>query len=182
MTGNFHRPKDSAIFSDSSDNWLKFRRLRFAVAGDGEFATLSNLDLSGLKLGNFVADHLVFAHCKLDGASFAGTHFVFDTTFIDCSMRRVDFTRIRAASALFYKCDLSGSILTGNSWISLGLNGQKIKSYFVDCTLDDSLSTQFEFNDIFVGTLDELKESKPYVRWRLYAASEAPLIRLESDK
>src|SRR5437667_11087714 len=98
---NLHKPRDGAIMSDSTDNWAKFRQRRFAVAGDGDYVLLKDLNLAGLNLHDFVVDHLVFLNCDLNNVSFAGTEFVFSTAFIDCTMRNVDFRHTHAADALF---------------------------------------------------------------------------------
>lgn len=47
---NLHRPSDVIFFKDDSEHWLAFRKVRYATAGDGEYALLYALNLSGYSL------------------------------------------------------------------------------------------------------------------------------------
>jgi uncharacterized protein YjbI with pentapeptide repeats len=172
---NFRKSNDIEVLSDSSNNWIKFRRLRFAAAGDGEYAALSDLDLGGLNLHDFVADHLVFVHCNLDGASFAGTDFVFDTIFIGCSMQGVNLMNTHSAGALFYGCDMTGARFPGTPWTNVDLDNQKIRSYFIDCSLEKSVQEYLVEDGNYIGTFAEVD---PYIVQRITEATNAPKVDL----
>lgn len=164
------------IFSDAADSWLLFRKKRFAAAGDGEYAMLENLDLSGLDLHDFVSSWLVFAGCKLDSVSFRGTDFTFRTAFVYCSLKRTDFTASIGGDDLFYNCDLSDAIfdLAGH-WASVDLDGKKIPSYFVNCTMSKGLR-DFLVQDKNVVIEGEIPSE---VQQQLDEITKAPSINVE---
>ncbi len=165
MTQSYKKPADN-IFTDDTDHWLLFREKRFAVAGDGEYAVLKGLNLSGLELSDFVAAWLAFVDCKLDNTSFRDTDFAFNATFMNCSMKNVDFTGSFGADDLFYKCDLSGATFDKSAhWASVDLDGNKIASYFVDCVLSEELRNYLVSDgnvvakgEISVGIQQQLRE------------------------
>jgi len=134
---DLRRPHDEAVFKDSDGDWLAFRKKRFAVAGDGKHAMVYGLDLSGYNLQEFPAGWLVFVRCNLDKVSFRRTEFLYETTFIECSMRNIDLTSSQGASALLYGCDLTGARFPASTvWATRDLDGATSHSIFYGCTLD----------------------------------------------
>lgn len=169
---NMNRSRDS-IFSDSSGHWLPFRKKRFAVAGDGEYAVLKGLDLSGLSLHNFVVGWLTFVDCKLDNTSFRNTDFAFRTAFVDCSLKGTDFTDSFGGDDLFYGCDLNGAIFnTSQPWASVGLDGKKVPSYFVNCNMGTELR-DFLIHD---GNVVIEGEAPADIKQRVNEVAKAPQI------
>jgi uncharacterized protein YjbI with pentapeptide repeats len=152
---NFKKPKDIRIFQNSSENWLAFRKIRFASAGDGEYATIKGLDLSNGHLNNFPVDHLVFIECNLNDASFKNTEFRFNTTFINCTMKGADLSHTLAAGMLFMDCDLSGIKISPKSpyarWTSMDLDNKVITSVFSGCIIDDSTKKFLLENDCLLN-------------------------------
>jgi uncharacterized protein YjbI with pentapeptide repeats len=147
---DFKQPKNDLIFQDSSKNWLTFREIRFNAAGDGEYAIIKGLNLSGYHLNDFPVDHLVFIECNLDGVSFKNTEFRFNTTFISCSMKDADLSHTLAAGVLFMDCDLSGMKVSSKPpyarWTSRDLDGNMIASVFTNCIIDDPIKKFLQKN------------------------------------
>lgn len=169
-----HKKPKGNIFTDDSEHWLAFRRKRFAVAGDGEYAVLRSLDLSRLDLHDFVVQWLVFDNCDLDGASFRDTDFTFQAAFLDCSLRGSDFTNSFGGDDLFYKCDLKRAVFdTSQHWASVDLDGRKVPSYFVNCAMGDELRDFLKWDGNIVTERVSLG-----VQQRLDEAAEAPRIML----
>lgn len=149
------KPKDIQIFQDSSENWIAFRKIRYASAGDGEYVIIKDLNLSNCRLNNFPVDHLVFIECNLDGVSFEGTEFRFNTTFIDCSMKGANLSQTLAASMLFIDCDLRGVKISPKSpytrWTSMNLDDKVIASVFSGCSIDDPTKKFLLENDCILN-------------------------------
>ena len=136
-----HAPKETAIFKDSAEHWLLFRKKRFALAGDGEFVVIRNIDLSGYELRDFPANSLAFVECNLDDTSFNGTEFL-RTVFLNCSMKNADLSETLATSPLFVGCDLTGIKVSAlkpySSWVSEDLDGKNMPAVFDACELDSA--------------------------------------------
>lgn len=134
---NIRKPKNADILKDDSENWLGFRKVRFADSSDGEYAAIRQLDLSGYDFNHFPADHIVFVQCNLNDVSFRSTKFEFGTAFINCSMKNVDFASTVATDALFIDCNLTGAkFWTKMGWSTVSLDGKKLSSVFSGCILN----------------------------------------------
>lgn len=175
MKTDYHKPTSNA-FINNTDHWRLFRERRFAVAGDGEYAAVCRLDLSGLALHDFVASWLVFSDCKLDGSSFRNTDFTFKTTFIECSLKNVDFTKSYGGDDLFYGCDLTGAVFdTSIHWATVNLDRKKIPSYFVGCTISDELRNYLVGDGNIIVDKNEIS---PAIGQWLDEAYKAPTIEI----
>ena len=178
-----HKPKMLKALTDSSDNWLAFRTVRYDLAGECEYAVLRDLDLSGYKLPDFKVSWLAFVKCNLDGVPFRGTEFI-QTAFINCSMRNADFTETIGTGALFVGCDLTGARFSPKSpythWASEDLDGNSITSIFEDCKLDESAKRFLAKSDCLIDgvslTAKQRLDVAGEINERLHDILAAPVI------
>lgn len=158
------RPKNKAVFNDSTNKWKLFRSLWLDQSGMyGDYAVINRLDLSGYVLNDFPAGYIAFTHCNLDNSSFKSTNFQFGTTFIQCSMRNIDLAETLAADALFVGCDLTGARISTKKpytqWASEDMDGKDIPSIFVGCKIDAATEQWLIENKCIVSRADNQSDN-----------------------
>ena len=111
-----------------------YQRERYPAIQEGEFVRFTDEDSRGVDFGQFVMGFFVFQNCNLDDTKHIYGQPIY---FTNSSVRNVDF---RGAKAIIEAedCDFRGIKYDEETQFVYGEGKLAVRSYFVNCELDDT--------------------------------------------